>query len=97
MLEPGEFTKPLPVYLQDYHLPPRFCSQREAKELNDALRAVRVTYYRPFGWSPAIRVEMPGAIANSDTRLSKVLEGIYRQFSVLPSPNHTRYFSLTAW
>lgn len=79
ILEPGEYTKPLPVYQEDYHLPTKFCPNGEQKELNDALQAVRAVYYRPYGWGPAIRMELPGVTANSNTRLSRVLEGISRQ------------------
>lgn len=80
ILEPGEYTCPLPVYTEDYHLPHKFCSANEGKRLNNALRGIRSTYYRPYAWGPAIRIELPSTIANSNTRLSKVLEGIYRQF-----------------
>jgi len=80
ILEPGEYTSPLQVYTEDYHLPREFCPDNKQKELNEALRAVRAVYYRPYSWGPAIRIELPGAIANSNTRLSRVLEGIYRQF-----------------
>lgn len=80
MLAPGEYLEPQPVYREPYHLPAQFASSREQKEMNDALQAVRAVYYRPFGWSPAIRIEVPGVIANSANRLSRVLEGVYRQF-----------------
>ena len=80
LLEPGEYTRPLPVYEEDFHLPPAFCSEQGDLEMNRALQAIRVVYYRPFGWAPAMRLELPGAVANSLTRLSIALEGIYRQF-----------------
>lgn len=81
-LEPGEYTRPLEIYPagEDFHLPRAFCSERKELELNRAMRSIRVVYYRPFGWTPAVRLELPGAVANSLTRLSLALEGIYRQF-----------------
>jgi len=39
-----------------------------------------VIFFRPFGWVPAIRLELPKPIASSPTRLSMVLHGIERQF-----------------
>ena len=77
LLEPGEYTRPLEVYTEDFHLPGKYCSNQEAVELNGAMRVI---YYRPFGWVPALRIELPGPIANSATRLSTALEGVNRQY-----------------
>ena len=79
ILEPGEYTRPLPVYEEDFHLPDAFRSAQDDREMNRSLRAARVVYYRPFGWVPAMRLELPGAVANSLTRLSIALEGVMRQ------------------
>lgn len=87
VLDPGEYTSPLPVYggppsgdPEEYHLPQDFCPRSDQRSLNEALQSVSAIYYRPFGWAPALRLEVPGAIANSLTRLSVILEGISRQF-----------------
>lgn len=48
--------------------------------LNQHLAEMRVIFFRPFGWVPAIRLELPKPIASSLTRLSLVLQGIERQF-----------------
>ncbi len=48
--------------------------------MNSALQAVRSVYFRPFGWVPALRLEIPSAVAASANRLSLILEGITRQF-----------------
>jgi hypothetical protein len=86
LLEPGEYTLPLPVYggpsggePEIFHLSPDFCVRQNQAQMNEALQAVRAVYYRPFGWVPALRLEIPGSIANSPTRLSIALEGITRQ------------------
>lgn len=80
ILEPGEYTKPLPTYHnQTYHLP---CPKQNADEMNNALSGVQVIYFRPYGWVPALRLEVPGPIAHSPTRLSLVLKGIEAQFFV---------------
>lgn len=87
LLEPGEYTRPLAVYAgppggepEEYHLPRSFCSEADQQQMNRALQEIRAIYYRPFGWVPALRLEIPGAIANSVTRLSIALEGLTRQF-----------------
>lgn len=77
ILEPGEYTKPLPIYHNEtYHLP---CP---TDEMNNALSGVQVIYFRPYGWVPALRLEVPGPIAHSPTRLSIALKGIEAQFFV---------------
>lgn len=86
MLNPGEYTTPLPVYIdangapEPYHLPRRFADEKAQDAMNDALHGVRAIYYKPFGWVPALRLEVPSSIANSQTRLSILLEGLARQF-----------------
>lgn len=87
ILEPGEYTTPLPAYRddqgkpQEYHLPGSFADKdSEQLSMNRALADVRVVYFRPFGWVPALRLELPGGIANSPSRLSMALEGVESQF-----------------
>ncbi len=86
ILEPGEYTVPLPIYSGDssrpeeYHLPKQSLSEADDRAMNMALRDARATYFRPFGWVPALRLELPGPIANSLTRLSLALQGVASQF-----------------
>jgi hypothetical protein len=87
ILEPGEYTHPMRIYdeasggeLDRYHLPKAFCPESDDAPVREAMRATRVIYYRPFGWVPALRLELPGAMATSPTRLSIALEGITRQY-----------------
>jgi hypothetical protein len=91
ILEPGEYTRPLPVLGKDevYHLAKSVTiggkqtllwKDEEEREMNSRLQEVQVIYFRPFGWIPALRLEVTGAIARSASRLSMVLEGITRQF-----------------
>lgn len=91
VLEPGEYTAPLPILgnKETYHLPEficledekiDFCSVDDIKDMNAALAGVKVIYYRPYGWIPALRIELPAPVSASNTRLSLVLEGISRQF-----------------
>jgi hypothetical protein len=90
LLDPGEYTAPLPIIQlgETYHLPEHIvlygnhvqtCSTHQVRELNNHLRDLRVIYYRPYGWLPALRLEVPSAISNSRARLAMTLEGIMRQ------------------
>jgi hypothetical protein len=85
ILYPGEYTAPEPIYHfggedQEYHLPKTSCPEQTQKLINEYLEDMRVIFFRPFGWVPAIRLEVPRPIASSLTRLSMVLHGVERQF-----------------
>ena len=91
ILNPGEYTHPLPILGPDesYHLlqkaeiggeSVRLLDLQDVEALNAALRDLRVVYYRPYGWLPALRLELPGSIASSLTKLSRALDGVLRQF-----------------
>ncbi len=91
ILEPGEYTEPLPILQkgETYHIARdvtisgqqiSLTTEGEEKELNTRLKELRVVYFRPYGWIPALRLEISAAIATSKQRLSLVLEGITRQF-----------------
>jgi hypothetical protein len=85
MLSPGEYTAPRPIYQFDgedreYHLPKPYCPESTQKLINHHLADMRVIFFRPTGWVPAIRLELPKPIASSLTRLSMVLSGIEDQF-----------------
>lgn len=87
ILDPGEYTRPLPLHdatdpasQQVDHLPEKYCPPKDMDEVREALNRLSVIYFRPYGWLPALRMELPSAITSSNTRLSIVLEGISRQF-----------------
>ena len=83
ILEPGEYTEPKPIYEgEQYHLPRIVCSEQSLEEMNTALTGIHVIYFRPYGWVPALRLEVPGPISHSSTRLSLALEGVESQFFV---------------
>lgn len=84
VLEPDEYTDPLEIFNfkgedKEYHLPQAYCPTAQQEEMNKSLKDMRVTFYRPYGWAPAIRLEVTSPIASSPTKLSMVLEGIKRQ------------------
>lgn len=91
VLEPGEYTRPLPILQsgETYHLASETIvggqqillrSETDERDLNVRLKDLRVIYFRPYGWIPALRLEISSAIASSNAKLSMVLEGITRQF-----------------
>lgn len=98
ILEPGEYTRPLPLHdkndpssQQVDHLPEKHCPKNDMREIVNALNGLSVIYFRPYGWLPALRIELPSTISSSNTRLSIVLEGITRQFF---SPSVTEPYPL---
>jgi hypothetical protein len=85
ILSPGEYTAPLPIYRfggedREYHLPKGNCPEPTQSAINRHLEGMRVIFFRPFGWAPAIRLELPKPIATGLPRLSLVLHGIERQY-----------------
>ena len=85
ILEPDEYITPLPIFHFDgedteYHLPGAYCPRERQEQMNRSIENMRVIFYRPFGWAPAVRLELTAPIAASQAKLSMVLEGIKRQF-----------------
>ena len=85
ILEPDEYIKPLPIFRfgkedGEYHLPKQYCPLERQEQMNRSIENMRVVFYRPYGWAPAVRLELPAPIAVSQARLSSALEGIKRQF-----------------
>jgi hypothetical protein len=85
ILDPDEYTEPLPIFRFDgedteYHLPLMYCPQERQDQMNQSIEAMRVVFYRPYGWAPAVRLELTAPIATSHARLSMVLEGVKSQF-----------------
>jgi hypothetical protein len=88
LLEPGQFVGPLPLQqpAQQWHLAagtlPEL-SRPRAKELAEqiihALEQVRVIYYKPHEWLPALRVEIAENVAENPYRLACVLQGLKHQ------------------
>lgn len=84
ILEPDEYVTPLPIFHfggeeTEYHLPAEHCPRERQEQMNRSIEDMRVVFYRPYGWAPAVRLEVTAPIAASQSRLSMVLEGIKRQ------------------
>ena len=93
LLNPGELTKPRALehprdsdgnvtwHLNTQRLPATV--RRQATELADeivaAVGSVRVFYYKPQDWLPALRVETSASVASNTQRLATVVQGIKHQ------------------
>lgn len=90
LLEPGELTRPCPFALEDstagwhigtHNLPDH--ARAKAKRLSDdlahAVTQLKVFYYKPKPWLPALRVEVAAAVADNPSRMAIVLHGIRHQ------------------
>jgi hypothetical protein len=101
VLDPGEFTAPLPLetpespwHLHTSSLPSHVRERAEAlaNQIVDLLGQVRVFYYKPHSWIPALRVEVGSSIASNPHRLSIVLQGLDMQCTAAsmlePYPNY---------
>ena len=93
LLDPGELTKPRPLehpqdnegnitwHLNTQRLPASVKQQATelADEVVSALRPLRVFYYKPQNWLPALRIEVSASIASNAHRLATVVHGIKHQ------------------
>lgn len=87
VMEPGEYTRPMSLTAPEtpWHisLSPIKESKEQAKKVVDEiiklLNGVKVVYYRPVQWWPALRLELAQSIADNPSRLSVVLKGIEHQ------------------
>ncbi len=88
ILSPGEFTRPQPLQPpnQPWHLnlaPVPQNDRSEAERLKETivrlLDEIRVIYYRPYPWLPALRLEMSRAIAQTPGRLAVVVHAVKHQ------------------
>ena len=93
LLNPGELTKPrllehprdsggnITWHLNTQRLPDE--SKRQAAELASeivsALGNLRVFYYKPQDWLPALRIEVSASVASNAHRLATVVQGIKHQ------------------
>ena len=79
ILKPGEFTAPTPLArpASEWHLTSP--NGKQIKEFDSVLRNIKVIYYRPNSFNPALRVEISPAVAENKARLAILLKGISYQ------------------
>ncbi len=93
LLNPGELTKPCLLehprdsegkttwHLNTQRLPAQWKRQAAelAAEIVSALGTLRVFYYKPQDWLPALRIEVSASVASNAHRLATVVQGIKHQ------------------
>lgn len=87
LLLPGEFTNPLALEppREPWHLnvaAARGTShnlEEMAGIVSSTLYQIRVFYYKPHSWIPALRLEVPAAVAENQNRLAVVLQAVKHQ------------------
>lgn len=93
LLNPGELTKPrlldhpqdsegnISWHLNTQRLPARVKQEAAglAEEVVSALHPLRVFYYKPQDWLPALRIEVSASVASNPHRLATVVQGIKHQ------------------
>lgn len=78
VLEPGELTRPIPLGEDEpWHITLPGGLPRQLEEIVErvvgALKQIYVFYYKPRAWLPALRVEVPAAVAENSYRLGTVI------------------------
>ena len=86
VLEPGEYTKPI-LFTDDeaWHsnLPYQSDTMVELMgDVMDGIRKLHVVYYKPYCWSPAIRVEIPSHIAEDKDKLGILMQNLKSQCEI---------------
>lgn len=93
LLNAGELTKPIPLeqprdqegnitwHLNTGALPTDVSKQAHelADEIISALLRVKVFYYKPHDWLPALRVEAAASVTDNSHRLATVVQGLKHQ------------------
>ncbi len=84
ILSPGEYTIPIPLEKpqQPWHLKLPF-EGKELERLKDevisGINNLFVMYYKPYNWTPVFRIEMSSSIANNNSRIAILLQGLKYQ------------------
>ncbi len=88
ILLPGEMTRPIELQQPDkpWHLetgsvnvPEAYEVGKIADEVMQWLGEIRVLYYRPYPWLPALRLEVSRSIAETPGRLAGVIHAVKHQ------------------
>ncbi|MHB8645835.1 MAG: DNA double-strand break repair nuclease NurA [Thermomicrobiales bacterium] len=88
VLRPGEMTRPIGLNApkQPWHLniSPVHSGDAQAvgvitKDIIQRLEDIRVLYYRPYPWLPALRLEMGRSVAETPGRLASVVHAVKHQ------------------
>ncbi|HYY86796.1 MAG TPA: DNA double-strand break repair nuclease NurA [Nitrososphaeraceae archaeon] len=83
ILDPGEFTRPkLFTSEEGWHIRLPYKDVELQLLMQDVISGIKnlsVIYYKPHSWCPALRIEVPLAIARDDRKLNAILYNIKSQ------------------
>lgn len=83
ILDPGEFTRPkLFTSEEGWHVRLPYEDEELDTLMQQVVSGIKnlcVVYYKPHAWCPAIRIEMPAAIARDETKLNTILYNVKSQ------------------
>jgi hypothetical protein len=82
LLEPGELTAPIDFQQPEspWHLSSPG-SEGEIEKVKEALSGLKVIYYKPHDWTPALRVELNSSTASNDYQVGMVTQALKYQCS----------------
>jgi hypothetical protein len=79
ILNSGEFTRPVLIKPppQPWHL--KFPDGSTSEEFDSLLKNINVIYYKPYKWTPALRLEIVPSVATNSSQIGVLLQGIRTQ------------------
>ncbi len=79
VLKPGEFTWPIQMESpsQPWHL--KSPNGEIDSSFNRILQEVYVIYYRPYNWTPTLRLEVSAHVASNTSQIGVLLQGVRHQ------------------
>jgi hypothetical protein len=83
ILDPGEFTRPkLFTSEEGWHIRLPYEDEELTILMQQVILGIKnlcVVYYKPHLWCPALRIEMPSAVARDEIKLNTVLNNVKNQ------------------
>lgn len=79
ILNPGEFTSPVPIDSPPQPWRLKFPDGNTSEEFDSLLKNINVIYYRPYKWTPALRLEVTSSVATNLPQIGMLLKGIETQ------------------
>ncbi|MER5175562.1 MAG: DNA double-strand break repair nuclease NurA [Candidatus Nitrosocosmicus sp.] len=86
VLEPGEYTTPV-LFTNEEGWHSNLPYQNDTldnlmEDIISGIRKLNVIYYKPYNWSPAIRIEMPFYVAEDKNKLGILLQNLKQQCEI---------------
>ncbi len=79
ILEGGEYATPLCLETHGFHIDTSTLNRDYVHRLNSIYDDMKIVYFKPHDWSPAMRIEFPPGQTDDDRNLHQKLDAIRRQ------------------